>query len=137
MVLDAVKVWMERKLLVKKELAKWKRETQVDLRNWEHRQNYDLEAFRLNCLHGVLPASGFDNPDSGLRSTRLEDLNKPTVVSNRASVKDENTNIDHQLEKMLKGVEAMKKAPVEDGDINTGRTAPSTEELEQMIKALE
>ena len=80
-ILGAVKVRMERKLLVKKELAKWKRETQVDLRNWEHKQYYISEEFRLSCLHGVLLASSFDNPDSGLRKTKLEDLNKPTVVA--------------------------------------------------------
>ena len=109
-IIGAVKVRMERKLLVKKELAKWKRETQVDLRNWEHRQNYDLEEFRLNCLHGVLPASKYDNPDSGLRKTKLEDLNKPTVVP----VQDDKPTV----------------VAIED---DNSRTVPSVEELQQMI----
>ena len=128
LVLDAVKVRMERKLLVKKELAKWKKETQVDLRNWEHKQYYRSEEFRLNCLYGVLPASRFDNPDSGLRSTKLEDLNKPTVVS----LKDEDTNTGRtvpsteELQQMLNEIDArMQKAPVEDENTNTGRAIPS------------
>mgnify|MGYP001249208116 CR=1 FL=1 len=114
---------MERKLLVKKELAKWKKETQVDLRNWEHRRNYDLEEFRLNCLHGVLPASRYDNPDSSLMRTKLEDLNKPTVVA----IEDDNSrtvlSIEDQLEEMVR--KQIKKAP------------PSIEELQQMIDDIE
>ena len=134
-IIGAVKVRMERKLLVKKELAKWKRETQVDLRNWEHRQNYDLEEFRLNCLHGVLPASKYDNPDSGLRKTKLEDLNKPTVVAVKddkptvVSLKDEDTNTHRtvpsmkELQEQLNEIDARMKreAPVEDEDTNTDR----------------
>ena len=77
-VINAIEAKIERKLLVKKELEKWKRETQVDLRSFEHREYYHSEEFRLNCFHGVLPASRYDNPDSSLRSTSLEDLNKPT-----------------------------------------------------------
>ena len=88
LVLNAIEARINRKLLVRKELAKWKRETKIDLRNWEHKQLCYSEEFRLNCLHGVLPASSFDNPDSSLRSTSLEDLNKPTVVA----VKDEDPN---------------------------------------------
>ena len=81
LVLNSIEARINRKLLVKKELEKWKRETQVDLRSFEHREYYHSEEFRLNCLHGVLPASRYDNPDSSLRSTSLEDLNKPTVVT--------------------------------------------------------
>ena len=81
LVLNAIEARINRKLLVRKKLAEWKRETKISLRNWEHKQHYISEEFRLNCLHGVLPASSFDNPDSGLRKTKLEDLNKPTVVS--------------------------------------------------------
>ena len=127
-ILGAVKVIMERKLLVRKELAKWKRETQVDLRNWEHRQCYISEEFRLNCLHGVLPARSFDNPDSSLRSTTLEDLNKPTVVT-VVSLKDEDTNTHRtvpsmkELQEQLNEIDARMKreAPVEDEDTNTDR----------------
>ena len=123
LVLDAVKVRMERKLLVKKELAKWKRETQVDLRNWAHRQYYISEEFRLNCLHGVLPASSFDNPNCSLMRTKLEDLNKPTVVA----IEDDNSrtvpSIEDQLEEMVR--KQIKKAP------------PSIEELQQMIDDIE
>ena len=81
LVLNAIEARIERKLLVKKELAKWKRETKIDLRNFEHREYYHSEEFRLNCLHGVLPASRYDNPNSSLMRTKLEDLNKPTVVA--------------------------------------------------------
>ena len=114
-IIGAVKVRMERKSLVKKELAKWKRETQIDLRDWEHKQYHRLELLRLNCIHGVFPATKYDNPDGGLFETKLENLNKPTVVA----VKDENTNIDYQLEKMMKEVEAIKKAPVKDANTST------------------
>ena len=81
LVLNAIEARIERKLLVKKELAKWKRETKIDLRNFEHREYHHFEELRLNCLHGVLPASRYDNPDSSLMRTKLEDLNKPTVVA--------------------------------------------------------
>jgi len=132
-VINAIEARIERKLLVKKELEKWKRETQVDLRNFEHRQYYHSEEFRLNCLHGVLPASRYDNPDSGLRKTKLEDLNKPTVVS----LKDEDSrtvpSIEDQLEEMVR--KQMKKAPIEDD--NSSRTVPSIEELQQMLDDIE
>ena len=85
LVLNAIEARIDRQLLVKKELEKWKIEAQIttgkDLKNWEHRQSYNLEELRLNCLHGVLPASSFDNPNSSLMRTKLEDLNKPTVVA--------------------------------------------------------
>jgi len=80
-IIGAVEEKIRRKSLVKKKLAEWKIETKIDLRNWEHKQYYILEARRLNCLHGVLPASSFDNPNSSLMRTKLEDLNKPTVVA--------------------------------------------------------
>ena len=114
-IIGAVEEKINRKSLVKKELAKWKRETQIDLRDWEHKQYHRLELLRLNCIHGVFPATKYDNPDGGLFETKLENLNKPTVVA----VKDENTNIDYQLEKMMKEVEAMKKAPVKDANTST------------------
>ena len=144
LVLDAVKVRMERKLLVKKELAKWKRETQVDLRNWEHRQNYDLEEFRLNCLHGVLPASKYDNPDSGLRKTKLEDLNKPTVVSltDEEVVELFRDPFLEELQEQLNEIDARMKseAPIydwiEDENTNTDRNddIPKVKSISEMIK---
>ena len=154
LVLDAVKVRMERKLLVKKELAKWKRETQVDLRNWEHRQYYISEEFRLNCLHGVLPASKYDNPDSGLRKTKLEDLNKPTVVAVKddkptvVSLKDEEVvelfrdPFLEELQEQLNEIDARMKseAPVydwiEDENTNTDRNddIPKVKSISEMIK---
>ncbi len=84
-IIGAVEEKIRRKSLVKKKLAEWKIETKIitgkDLRNWDYKQSYNSEEFRLNSLHGVLPASSFDNPDSNLRPTKLEDLNKPTVVA--------------------------------------------------------
>ena len=112
LVLNAIEARIDRQLLVKKELEKWKIETQVDLRNWEHRQSYNLEELRLNCLHGVLPASSFDNPNSGLMRTKLEDLNKPTVVPVQddkptvVAIEDDNSrtvpSIEDQLEEMVR-----------------------------------
>ena len=128
----AVEEKIRRKSLVKKKLAEWKRETKIDLRNWEHNQYYILEARRLNCLHGVLPASSFDNPNSSLMRTKLEDLNKPTVVA----IEDDNSrtvlSIEDQLEEMVR--KQIKKAPVED---DNSRTVPSVEELQQMIDDIE
>lgn len=119
----AVEEKIRRKSLVKKKLAEWKRETKIDLRNWEHNQYYILEARRLNCLHGVLPASSFDNPNSSLMCTKLEDLNKPTVVA----IEDDHSrtvpSIEDQLEEMVR--KQIKKAP------------PSIEELQQMIDDIE
>lgn len=134
-ILGAVKVIMERKLLVKKKLAEWKRETKIDLRDWEHKQYYRLELLRLNCLHGVSPASKYDNPDGGLFGTKLEDLNKPTVVPVKdekptvVSLKDEDTNTHRtvpsmkELQEQLNKIDARMKreAPVEDEDTNTNR----------------
>ena len=123
LVLNAIEARIERKLLVKKELEKWKIETKISLKNFEHRQYYHSEEFRLNCLHGVLPASRYNNPDSGLRKTKLEDLNKPTVVA----IEDDNSrtvpSIEDQLEEMVR--KQIKKAP------------PSIEELQQMIDDIE
>ena len=123
LVLNAIEARIERKLLVKKELEKWKIETKISLKNFEHRQYYHSEEFRLNCLHGVLPASRYDNPDSGLRKTKLEDLNKPTVVA----IEDDNSrtvpSIEDQLEEMVR--KQIKKSP------------PSVEELQQMIDDIE
>ena len=120
-ILGAVKVRINRQLLVKKKLAEWKIETQVttgkDLRNWEHKQSYNLEKLRLNCLHGVLPASIYDNPDSRSRPTKLEDLNKPTVVP----VKDDKPTV----------------VSLKDEDPNTHRTVPSSEELQQMLNKID
>ena len=123
LVLNAIEARIERKLLVKKELEKWKIETKISLKNFEHRQYYHSEEFRLNCLHGVLPASRYNNPDSGLRKTKLEDLNKPTVVA----IEDDNSrtvpSIEDQLEEMVR--KQIKKSP------------PSVEELQQMIDDIE
>lgn len=123
LVLNAIEARIERKLLVKKELEKWKIETKISLKNFEHRQYYHSEEFRLNCLHGVLPASRYDNPDSGLRKTKLEDLNKPTVVA----IEDDNSrtvpSIEDQLEEMVR--KQIKKSP------------PSVEELQQMMDDIE
>ena len=84
-IIGAVEEKIRRKSLVKKKLAEWKIETKIitgkDLRNWDYKQSYNSEEFRLNSLHGVLPASSFDNPNSSLMRTKLEDLNKPTVVA--------------------------------------------------------
>ena len=84
-IIGAVEEKIRRKSLVKKKLAEWKIETKIitgkDLRNWDYKQSYNSEEFRLNCLHGVLPASRYDNPNSSLMRTKLEDLNKPTVVA--------------------------------------------------------
>ena len=134
LVLNAIEARIERKLLVKKELEKWKIETKISLKNFEHRQYYHSEEFRLNCLHGVLPASRYDNPDSSLRSTSLDDLNKPTVVT----IEDDNSSrtvpsIEDQLEEMVR--KQMKKAPIEDD--NSSRTVPSIEELQQMLDDIE
>ena len=105
LVLNAIEARIERKLLVKKELEKWKIETKISLKNFEHRQYYHSEEFRLNCLHGVLPASRYDNPDSSLRSTSLEDLNKPTVVT----IEDDNSSRTvpsiEELQQMLDDIE--------------------------------
>ena len=137
-ILDAVKVIMERKLLVKKKLAKLKRETQISLKNFEHKQYYRLELLRLKCLHGVYPASIYDNPDGGLFGTKLEDLNKSTVVPVVpakdekpivVSLKDEDTNTHRtvpsmkELQEQLNEIDARMKreAPVEDEDTNTDR----------------
>ena len=123
LVLNAIEARIERKLLVKKELEKWKIETKISLKNFEHRQYYHSEEFRLNCLHGVLPASRYNNPDSGLRKTKLEDLNKPTVVA----IEDDNSrtvpSIEDQLEEMVR--KQIKKSP------------PSVEELQQMMDDIE
>ena len=122
-IIGAVEEKIRRKSLVKKKLAKFKRETKIDLRNWEHKQYYILEALRLNCLHGVLPASIYDNPDSSLMRTKLEDLNKPTVVA----IEDDNSrtvpSIEDQLEEMVR--KQIKKSP------------PSVEELQQMMDDIE
>jgi predicted transcriptional regulator len=113
-IIGAVEEKIRRKSLVKKKLAEWKIETKIitgkDLRNWDYKQSYNSEEFRLNCLHGVLPASIYDNPDSGLRKTKLEDLNKPTVVP----VQDDKPTV----------------VAIED---DNSRTVPSVEELQQMI----
>ena len=123
LVINAIEARIERKLLVKKELEKWKIETKISLKNFEHRQYYHSEEFRLNCLHGVLPASRYNNPDSGLRKTKLEDLNKPTVVA----IEDDNSrtvpSIEDQLEEMVR--KQIKKSP------------PSVEELQQMMDDIE
>ena len=126
-IIGAVEEKIRRKSLVKKKLAEWKIETKIitgkDLRNWDYKQSYNSEEFRLNSLHGVLPASSFDNPDSNLRPTKLEDLNKPTVVA----IEDDNSgtvlSIEDQLEEMVR--KQMKKSP------------PSVEELQQMIDDIE
>ena len=126
-IIGAVEEKIRRKSLVKKKLAEWKIETKIitgkDLRNWDYKQSYNSEEFRLNSLHGVLPASSFDNPDSNLRPTKLEDLNKPTVVA----IEDDNSgtvlSIEDQLEEMVR--KQIKKAP------------PSVEELQQMIDDIE
>ena len=126
-IIGAVEEKIRRKSLVKKKLAEWKIETKIitgkDLRNWDYKQSYNSEEFRLNSLHGVLPASSFDNPDSNLRPTKLEDLNKPTVVA----IEDDNSgtvlSIEDQLEEMVR--KQIKKSP------------PSVEELQQMIDDIE
>lgn len=141
-ILGAVKVRINRQLLVKKKLAEWKIETQVttgkDLRNWEHKQSYNLEKLRLNCLHGVLPASIYDNPDSRSRPTKLEDLNKPTVVP----VKDEDPNThrtvpsSEELQQMLNKIDTRMKreAPVEDENTNTDRNEVSIKSILEGIE---
>lgn len=141
LVLNAIEARIERELLVKKELAEWKIETQISLKNWEHKQYYRLELLRLNCLHGVFPASIYDNPSrqyGGFFETKLEDLNKPTVVPVVAvkddkptvvSLKDEDTNPHRtvpstkELQEQLNKIDARMKreAPVEDEDTNTDR----------------
>ncbi len=126
-IIGAVEEKIRRKSLVKKKLAEWKIETKIitgkDLRNWDYKQSYNSESLRLNCLHGVLPASRYDNPDSNLRPTKLEDLNKPTVVA----IEDDNSgtvlSIEDQLEEMVR--KQIKKSP------------PSVEELQQMIDDIE
>ena len=126
-IIGAVEEKIRRKSLVKKKLAEWKIETKIitgkDLRNWDYKQSYNSEEFRLNCLHGVLPASRYDNPNSSLMRTKLEDLNKPTVVA----IEDDNSgtvlSIEDQLEEMVR--KQIKKSP------------PSVEELQQMIDDIE
>ena len=105
-IIGAVEEKIRRKSLVKKKLAEWKIETKIitgkDLRNWDYKQSYNSEEFRLNCFHGVLPVSSFDNPNSSLMRTKLEDLNKPTVVA----IEDDNSgtvlSIEDQLEEMVR-----------------------------------
>ena len=116
-ILGAVKVRINRQLLVKKKLAEWKIETQISLKNWEHKQYYRLELLRLNCIHGVFPATKYDNPDGGLFETKLENLNKPTVVP----VKDDKPTV----------------VSLKDEDPNTHRTVPSSEELQQMLNKID
>ena len=148
LVLNAIEARIERELLVKKELAEWKIETQISLKNFEHKQYYRLELLRLNCLHGVSPASKYDNPDGGLFGTKLEDLNKPTVVPVKdekptvVSLKDEDTNTHRtvpstkELQEQLNKIDARMKreAPVEDEDTNTDRNEVSIKSISEMIK---
>ena len=132
-IIGAVEEKIRRKSLVKKKLAEWKIETKIDLRNWEHKQYYRSESLRLNCLYGVLPASIYDNPDSNLQPTKLEDLNKLTVVPVKddkptvVAIEDDNSrtvpSIEDQLEEMVR--KQIKKSP------------PSVEELQQMIDDIE
>ena len=151
-IIGAVEEKIRRKSLVKKKLDEWKIETQIitgkDLRNWDHKQSYNLEELRLNCLHGVLPASKYDNPDSGLRKTKLEDLNKPTVVAVKddkptvVSLKDEEVvelfrdPSTEELQEQLNEIDARMKreAPVEDEDTNTDRNEVSIKSISEMIK---